>query len=271
MDWLTNLNLHKNELQNARLQNLAVAPSDPKIGQLYFDTTLNITRQYTSTGWVAIGGEGHTYEFLETETNGTFGVKEDDSDVREVTIHGLNNAAYTDVDAIIDPNEPSTTNLPTTGAVVSYVLDTVSGLVGGVHNRGTVGEGGDLADLPDDASEGDMYIVVSAGTYAQHAAIVGDFFICKADGSWSYIPSGNDGDAYKYTNTNPSLTSQGGICTWVVNHGLGTRFVTQNIYRMDTGEQILADVTYTTSGSLTVTFVSSTDISAGTFGIVCIG
>lgn len=271
MDSLSNLNLHKNELQNARLQNLAVAPLDPKLGQMYYDTTLDVTRQYTSKGWVSIGGEGHVYTFSETETNGTFGVKEDDGEVQEIPIHGLKTAAYTDIDAIIDDEEPSTENVPTSGAVVSYVLDAISGLVGGVHYRGTVGTGGDLPSLPDDSEEGDMYIIVSKGTYDGKNAKVGDVFICKADGSWSYIPSGDDGDAFKFQTMNPFLESQNGVCVWTVEHGLGNKYVTQNLYRIDTGEQVLADVTYISDSTLTVTIVSASNITAGTFGITCIG
>lgn len=48
-----NLDLGKNELQNARLQNLAAAPGAPVAGQVYFDTTLGVARTWSGTAWVA--------------------------------------------------------------------------------------------------------------------------------------------------------------------------------------------------------------------------
>ena len=37
--FLTNINLKQNELQNAVIQHLETAPSNPKNGQVYYDTT----------------------------------------------------------------------------------------------------------------------------------------------------------------------------------------------------------------------------------------
>ena len=39
--YLSSINLSKNELQNAAIQNLAAAPSNAVLGQVYFDTTDN--------------------------------------------------------------------------------------------------------------------------------------------------------------------------------------------------------------------------------------
>lgn len=53
------INLQKNELQNAVVQNLASAPASPIKGQLYFDSTGNILYWYNGSGWVAAqGGAG---------------------------------------------------------------------------------------------------------------------------------------------------------------------------------------------------------------------
>ena len=58
MQWATNLDLNKNELQNAKLQNLAVAPANSSEGIIYTNTTDHITYVHNGTGFVDITKQG---------------------------------------------------------------------------------------------------------------------------------------------------------------------------------------------------------------------
>ncbi len=55
--FLTNINLNKNELQNAVVQNLAKEPHEPKSGQFYFDSAANNLKIYNGTSWVVLDKE----------------------------------------------------------------------------------------------------------------------------------------------------------------------------------------------------------------------
>ena len=58
---LTDLDLSKNEIQNAAVQNLRTPPSNPVSGQIYYNTTDHVTYQWVEDGtnsrWVPMGGD----------------------------------------------------------------------------------------------------------------------------------------------------------------------------------------------------------------------
>ena len=55
MLYLTNIDLNQNELQNAIVQPLAVAPSNPKLGQIYTNSANSRIMWYNGSEWRAIG------------------------------------------------------------------------------------------------------------------------------------------------------------------------------------------------------------------------
>ena len=57
MNFLTNLNLNKNELQNAVIQNLAVAPENPKEGQIYYNSKEKQYYGFRNGQWKILGAD----------------------------------------------------------------------------------------------------------------------------------------------------------------------------------------------------------------------
>lgn len=55
--YLVAIDLNKNELLNVRLQNLAAAPTQPGVGQVYYDTNLGYARIWDGTAWQRIAPE----------------------------------------------------------------------------------------------------------------------------------------------------------------------------------------------------------------------
>ena len=53
--FVTSINLNKNELQNARIQNLSANPSNGVAGQIYFNNVANELRTFDGTSWIGAG------------------------------------------------------------------------------------------------------------------------------------------------------------------------------------------------------------------------
>ena len=76
--WVVHLDMNQNEIQNAVVQNLASAPSNPKAGQEYFNTADSKLYIYDGTQWVDATSQGKIYTFSTglTETSGTVTLNE---------------------------------------------------------------------------------------------------------------------------------------------------------------------------------------------------
>lgn len=68
---LTDIDLQQNEVQNAVLENRATAPTSPKPGQQYFDTTDNTVKTYNGTEWTSGESGGGTTITVDTALSTT--------------------------------------------------------------------------------------------------------------------------------------------------------------------------------------------------------
>lgn len=75
-NFLVDLNLNQNEVQNGVIQNLASDPANPIKGQVYFNTTTNKFRCYNGTTWDEMGTGGGTVTSvaIDNATNGGLSV-----------------------------------------------------------------------------------------------------------------------------------------------------------------------------------------------------
>jgi len=108
--FLTGLNLNKNELLNAKIQNLSVAPSSPTAGQIYFDTDTNQLTLWDGTAWVSLAAGGNVGQAIQSAIDAL-----DTDDIEE----GSSNLYYTESRAKTDAAELLTgatlTNITITG------------------------------------------------------------------------------------------------------------------------------------------------------------
>lgn len=76
---------------------------------------------------------------------------------------------------------------------------------------------------------------------------------------------------HKITQLNPSLTSTGGVCTWIMGNTLGTSDCIASVREDATGNEVLCDITYNGSSEIIIKINSTSNISAGVYKVVVIG
>ena len=163
-----------------------------------------------------VGTDGHLYSNSKQVVN-----LSDSQALTNKTYNGYTLAAASakGVDTSISSGSTST-NLPTTSAVVSYVGDAIAASDAMIF-KGTLGTGGTVTALPTTYQIGWTYRVITAGTYAGQTCEVGDLIIALVDRSGS----GNQNSDWTVAQTNIDgaiTTADASTATPLVASGSGT-------------------------------------------------
>ena len=188
--YLNNVDLTKNELQNAVIQVLATAPSGPVEGQVYYDSTDDVIKFYNGTAWLSAGGDLTAITTATTDqltiTDGTGPIPNIDIVTGAVTNAGVELATgdqiYDFVTTGINARIQNVTD-PTGAqdvATKNYVDTIATGLL---EYKGGYDASTNTPDL-DTASniaidKGDAYTVTVDGLFFTEQVRVGDFIIAE--------------------------------------------------------------------------------------------
>lgn len=294
--FLTDLDLNKNELQNAVVQPLAAAPSSPKKGQIYTSTTDDMIYFYNGTNWIPVGvsgsPEGGAVTIVESTGSGdtlkTYTLYQEgvplspsitipkdflvkSGEVIDVVEY---NGSYYDA---TDTSHTTELSVNAAGKYLDFVVNVKSGnnvtdthiyiLVSDLVDAYTEGNGIDISDA-------NVVSVVIDQSNANGLSVSSNG-VALALATTTSAGAMSIQDKIKLDNAvtrrvvlqETIIPSSGGFCTWTI--GTTALCASCSIYEVSTGNEVFTDLTLG-SDSITIRINSTSNIPADTYKVVLI-
>lgn len=313
---LVNLDLSKNELQNAVLQPLASAPSSPTEGQMYYNTTDDTPYIYANGEWLDMGvqGGGGSGTVTSVAISGSDGIEvdsgspitdsgtialgvnaatlrshinvEDGADVTDaanVAAAGAVMESDTSTAAmsfVIDEDNMasnSATKVPTQQSVKAYVDSGIAAVVDSApaaldtlnELAAALGDDENFATTTATAIGTKLTKADNLSDVANAATAFGNIKQAASATATGVVELATQAEAQAKTDTTRALTpasvadfarkvtgtiGNGSLTDLPVTHGLGTQWVTAQVYEVSTGAQVECDVVVTSSTVVTFSF-----------------
>jgi hypothetical protein len=163
-----NVNLNKNELQNAVIQTLSSDPGTPSTGQIYFNTNTDKLRIYDGASWLDMPSSGTITNAFTTMTDGSVNAVSSGQDTFKfrsannlLSVAVQNNDATHGDNLLLTINESNIDHDGLSGFVANEHIDHTSVSIGTQSNSGLIG-GGNIASTRN--LELDLGNLATAGT-----------------------------------------------------------------------------------------------------------